>query len=309
MPEDQGVNGNQWTNEASKLLLKLGWEKIADSNVDIPGSDGLMHGIDALFKYFDGFYPAIEQGVFLEAKRYETENFRPGKLNDWINCFDKKIRELKTSAKFYETYPIMENTRAINGFLALWFHDLENYNKFYPNFNKALLSVKTPKGRSGIKLMNRLFVIENHGILRISSLIDAVEKINNSMIEIADFKFVYPSSAGFGYPIHESVVLNFEYIFSKFILGKAVDKSKNTIDVVFYFGDLNMISFQRLKQALLSHNMLSSHNSLYLFHYKREDEFRKIRLDVEHIFKQDGPEEVTFKTMEKFSDLPSWVKD
>ena len=71
MPEDQGWNGDRWTEEASALLKRLGWEKIADSNIDIEGTDGLWHGIDALFRYEDGF-SSYKQGVFLEAKRYQN---------------------------------------------------------------------------------------------------------------------------------------------------------------------------------------------------------------------------------------------
>ena len=103
MAEDQGVNGDRWTTQASALLQQLGWSKVADSNIDIPGSDGLTHGIDALFQYDDGFNQTT-QGVFLEAKRYATTSFHKSKLQDWVNALNKKMLDLRRSEPFNTQY-------------------------------------------------------------------------------------------------------------------------------------------------------------------------------------------------------------
>jgi len=316
MAEDQGVNGDRWTEEASRFLKKLGWEKIADSNVDIPGADNLVHGIDAMFKYTDGFRPTTDQGVFLEAKSYATDSFSAAKLRDWVVKFDDKIRELRVSPHFYERYPEMEKTNPRNGLLMLWFHDLRNYHEFYPDFCKALLTVRTPKTRGSSALTNRLFVLENDGILRLSSMIEATQGWNaakGSSNDDFDIRFYYPSSARFGHAIQETTTLNLEYIYSRFILAKAkehVDDKEVVADIVFYFGSLDIQSFRRLHQALLSFDMLSSKNSLVVFTYQRDDaEFRKIRPDVERVFATDKGPQVSLRTMNILGDLPSWIKD
>jgi hypothetical protein len=180
MPEDQGVQGDRWTEEACRLLDRIGWEKVADCNIDIPGSDGEMHGIDALFKYTDGFQPNRPQGVFLEAKCYKTSSFSATKLKDWVHCFDSKIRELRMSEKFYSEYPSMADTNPINGLLAVWFADCEKYQNFRKVFKKALLSCKCPRKHRSESSMNRLFVIENDGILRLSALMNSIDNFNRN---------------------------------------------------------------------------------------------------------------------------------
>jgi len=110
------------------------------------------------------------------------------------------------------------------------------------------------------------------------------------------------------------ITLNLEYMYSKFILAKAievVDLKAVIADIVFYFGTLDIHSFRRLHQALLSFDMLSSKNSLVIFTYQRDDsEFRKIQPDVKRVFHtKEGPFRVDFKTMNILGDLPSWIKD
>lgn len=314
MAEDQGVNGDIWNDEASRLLERIGWIKVADSNIDVPGSSGLSHGIDSIFKYEDGFKPNVDQGVFIEAKRYKTSSFSASKLRDWITRIDFKIRELDNSAEFYDRYPMMEGLSNSNGLLMLWFPDTINFPSFRAKFREALLSVKTPRTR-GVNKINRLFVLENDNILRLASLMDSVEKWDiRNRSELADTRlyFHYPSSHLFGYPIQDKRILSLEYVFSKFVLAKAkevVDGTIRDVDIVFYFGKLNMHSFYRLREALLAFDMLSVQNSFYLYNYQRSDEFRKIEPEVLKLFKFEGPHKVVVRSMTRPAELPDWIKD
>lgn len=312
MAEDQGQNGDRWTEEASVLLSHLGWEKIADSNIDIEGSDGLQHGIDSLFRYEDGF-SSSKQGVFLEAKRYQTSSFRVAKLNDWVTCLDNKILELRRSEEFNKIYPAMAKTVPQNGLLVVWFHDTDNYRNFSSNFVTALLSVRTPRKRN--VMSNRLFVLANDDILRMASLVSEIEQWNQKHQTNgfeSKLKFFYPSIVEQGLVSNELPILNLEYIFSKFILATAQVLENGVpklVYIVFYFGELAFNSFKRLKQALLGINIPKSHSQLLLYTYQRDDEFRKIKPDVEKLFTQ--LENVTFeiRSMNHFSDLPNWMKD
>lgn len=315
MPEDEGVNGDRWTNEASVLLRELGWQKVADSNIDIPGTNGLMHGIDAMFKYEDGFVSGKRQGIFVEAKRYATTSFNPAKIRDWVAKLDEKIQELVGSESFYTKYPGMDTTDARNGLLVLWFHDTENYPKNI-SLSDALLSVRTPRGRVGVRT-NRLFVMDNEDVLRLASLKTAITAWNttHNTVKDQDFsvKFYYPSSPGFSHPTQKLPGLNLEYMYSKFILAKAQELRMGAIrpvNLVFYFGNLKMASFETLRKALLSFNMLERDHKLYLYLYQRDDdEFRKIKPDALDLFRDNDATEAEFKHMDRSSDLPAWIKD
>lgn len=313
MAEDQSINGDRWTEQASRLLRRLHWEKIADSNIDIPGIDGYVHGIDALFRYDDGWSVNAKQGVFLEAKRYETTSFRISKLQDWIDRLDEKILQLKRSEPFYTSYPAMQEAVAYNGLLVLWFHDLEKYAEFEPTLREAMTSIRTPRRRSGSQIMSRLFIVENGGILRLASLVEAVErwqkdKSENGRLD-ATQRFYYPGAVS-RHLSREIEVLNLEYMFSDFVLARSQEQhhyGPRAVDIVYYFGKLDLVSFMNLKQALISFDVLNSSKKLYVYCYQRDDDFRKVEPDVKKEFTENGTLELSIQFMQVFADLPNWM--
>lgn len=306
MAEDQGVNGDKWTEQASRLFKALKWEKIADSNIDVPGSDGLKHGIDAMFKFKDGFNPDKYQGVFLEAKRYKTTSFQKNKLDDWINKIDEKIRDIRRSQEFFNTYPEMNEVQINNAVLAVWFHDQENFNSYATKFAEALQEVRSPRGR-GATTVNNLFVITNDKILQLASICDAMNSMENTD-KFKNLNYFYPSSAGHGFPIQEIPVLNFKYMFSKLIFVKGQNADGDNCDIIFYLGNIDIHSFKRVKEALLTFDMLNASNNLIIFKYKRSDDFRKIEPDVKKIFTDEGPKRIEIKDMNLYSHLPHWIE-
>lgn len=315
MPEDQGVNGDKWTNEANRLFSRLGWEKIADSNIDIEGKEGLMHGIDSIFMYEDGFRPDQGQVVFMEAKRYKTTSLPKNKIAEWIEVIDKKLREIVSSEAFYDQYPKLSGQNINCGILAIWFHDHENYLGFRNKIQEYLQLVSVPGGRMGSSI-NRLFYFDNDNILRIASVYSAINEwnvSNKSNLVDCSVYFVYPSSVLTGFAIQEIQTLNMEYIYSKFILARAkeiVDGKVQIADIVFYFGPTNRLNyFYRLREALLKYDMLSSKNNLHLYLYQDHDDFRKIEPEVRKEFQLEGPPNIFIKQMDQYSNLPSWIKN
>lgn len=304
MAEDQGVNGDRWTDQALKLLERLGWKHIADCNIDIEGADEKRHGIDSLLAYEDGYKPRQRQGVFLEAKRYKTTSFAISDLSNWILKFDSKINEIKKSEKFLSTYPLMENTLNHNGLIVIWFHDTKNYDEFKEKISVAMQSVKISNRGKG--WMNRVFVLDNRVIYRLISLVAAIKEIEQENSQ--KLFFYYPSSVS-GQTVVESDVLNLEYIFSDFIFAKGKSNSNIETDNVFYFGDLGLPSFYRLKSALITHNAINKNNQLNIFIYdENEEEFRKIRPDIETAFKEECLE-VKMIFMTKIETIPGWMKN
>ncbi len=309
MAEDEGANGDRWTEEACCLFTKAGWQKIADSNIDIEDTEGRDNGIDALFHYEDGFYPKMSQGVFIEAKRYKTTSFKKSLLNTWVLNLYAKITRLRNASKFHQTYPIANELNWVTGVIAIWFHDLENYQKIKETFEKALVEIKLPIGRKEKNLNFKIFVLDNEKIQRLASLLELVEKINKDGSQ-NDLKFYYPSSAGFGNSAQELPVINLEYIFSQFVFAKKREEnSGNVTDIVFYFGELDMNSFERLKDAMLTYNMIHKQNDLVIYKYKREDAtFRKIKPDVVRLFEETKVKGVKIEDITRIDGLPSWMK-
>ena len=224
MPEDEGKNGDRWTDEASVLLKRIGWEKIADSNIDIEGADGQQHGIDSLFRYRDGLRNNWE-GVFVEAKCYRTTSFNKAKLPDWVDRLYEKMTELRRSGPFNSQYPAMGASTPRNGLLVLWFHDLENFPQFRSTLANSMQAVKTTRRRGSIRFSSRLFVLDNDAILRLCSLLQAVQDWNQTnradSAESGRLKFFYPSALDFGHPSQLTEVLNIEGLFSKCVLAKS----------------------------------------------------------------------------------------
>ncbi len=310
MAEDQGINGDQWTEHAAELLRKLGWEKVADSNIDIVGSDGLKHGIDALFKYEDGAR-VIREGIFVEAKNYATTSFSSSKIKDWVTILDEKIDSLRKSADFYKDYPAMSNTKARNGLLVMWFNDIKKFDNFKPKLLDAMASVSVPRSRSS-RGSNRLFVMANDDILRLCSTVNAIQdwEKHYSKDGSSNIQFIYPSN--FKKPVQQLSALNLEYMYSKFVIARSEQTSKDshkTTDIVFYFGKNNTESYASLRDGLLTMNVINRSNELFIYQYNRDVEFRKIKPDVEKLFAEEGYPEVALRSMEQLADLPTWMID
>lgn len=306
MPEDQGVNGDRWTNELAKLLIEFGWNKVADSNIDIIGIDKISHGIDSLYWYVDGLDLKRPKGVFLEAKRYATTSFQGKKIEDWVKVLNNKIRELIISRDLFESYPEIEKAIKFNGVLAIWFHDLDNYSAYQEKFIQILEKMHVPRIRAKTEIELNFFILENTKILQMATLMSEVKNLRNL---VNDFTFYYPSIGN--HASNNLNVLNLEYIFSKFVLAKGVSLNSERIenfDYVFYFGETSLEHFQILISALTKFNFINSNNKLFLYIYKRDlDTFRKIKPDVEKIFLETGLKKIEMKQLNNLSDLPDWM--
>lgn len=304
MPEDQGVNGDRWNNEASVLLTRLGWTKVGDSNIDVINEDGNKHGLDGMFVFADAKRNnTIKQGVLVEAKRYKTTSFKADSFYTWITTVDKKLTKLKNSNDFQNTFPHIGKTIIRNGLLVVWFSDLERYSSFKLEIEDILVKIKL-SSKSNINTPNHIYLLHNEQILRLCSLIATMENINSKNKNI--LKFYYPSSDYFNTAAARSEILTLDYMFSKFILAESVIRKVEN-KFVFYFGDLSIHSFERLKSFLLTAGFADKGKPLTIYKYFRNDEFRKIEPDVKRIFTEVGVK-LKIEDMELFADLPTFLK-
>lgn len=302
MPEDQGVNGNFWNDEAAVLLTKLNWKQIGDSNMDIVDEDYIKRGIDRLFQFNDVRKGNALTGVFLEAKRYATTSFQKASLELWIKTLDKKLNKVRNSEGFHETYPLFGNASLRTGLIVIWFHDLEAYPAFKSNLYDYLTSVKL-SGYGRNDGSNKIYILHNEDILRIASIINTIETFET--VSKREVNFFYPSSDRYNKPADRSKVLSLDYMFSKFILAESLTQEGIEHKIVFYFGALSVNSFRRLKNALQSFGYIDKKKPLTIYSYQRNDSFRKVKQLVEQEF-----EEIIFKLeeMEIFYDLPKFLR-
>jgi hypothetical protein len=305
MPEDQGVNGDIWNNEASILLTKLGWVQVGDSNIDVVNEDGEKHGLDGMFVFSDvKRNHATSLGVFVEAKRYQTTSFKISLLDSWITTIDKKLNKTKNSSEFQRTFPKIGKTIIQNGLIVIWFSDLEKYSNFKNELEKKIPFIRLP-GKSSSKTPNFIYLLHNHDILRLCSLISIIERLNISNKK-SPVQFYYPSSDFFNNPVARSKVLTVDYMFSKFILAETIIRNVEN-KIVFYFGELTIQAFQRLKSFLLSSSFIEKKKPLTIYKFLRNDEFRKIEPDVIRLFTKIEIK-LKIEEMDIFSDLPTFLK-
>jgi hypothetical protein len=300
MAEDQGVNGTIWNKEAAELLSLFGWETIGDYDMDVVGEDDKEYGLDTIIKFITPLKVNFQSAI-LEAKRYNTENFNVSKLQSWIARLDKKIVELRNSDKFINQFPELQECSTLDiGVIAIWFHDIDNYNQFHSTFIDILQKVKT-SNKTRKTGYNRIFIIDNSIILKLCSLYNAIENYQNK--KKCEIEFYYPPILIDDTPIFRSKTLNIEYIISKIILAETKDKQEN---LVFYFGELETDYFKQLRSLLSKCSFLDKEKNINLFIYKSNDDFRKIEPDIKRIFNDIILE---IKSMDNLYDLPSYIKN
>lgn len=298
MAEDQNYKGDEWNNQAIKLLNHLNWKMIGDSGMDLEGSENRKHGVDCLY-LFDDPSKNIPESVILEAKCYTTTSLSKTKLQEWVNVLNKKINELKGSEAIFKKFPILKEASNIKtGLIFIWFSDTEQYKSFRNKFLTMLSELETSPRNSKNTAIHKIYIIDNYLISRICSLISIVSSMNN-------FSFYYPSDFIKEKPVKRTPVLTINYMFSKFILGQEnVDNIRRNI--VFYFGKLTIDSFELLKSKLTAYSFVDSDSELVIYHYQRDEEFRKIAPEIIKSYVDNGVK-LELKNMNLCYELPDFI--
>lgn len=130
------------------------------------------------------------------------------------------------------------------------------------------------------------------------SLISIINTIEN-------FSFYYPSDFIKERPIKRTKVLTINYIFSKFILGQEKTNTRAR-NIVFYFGDLTIDAFSLLKSKLMTFSFIDSDSDLVIYHYQRDEEFRKVSPEIIKSYKEDGVN-LELKNMNPCNELPDFI--
>ena len=301
MPEDQGVNGDIWNDEAARLLTALGWNQIGDSNMDIRNSEEKPVGVDRIFTFEDvRRNNRIPQSVFVEAKRYHSDNFSKGEFHKWIVALSNKITKCRDSAGLYHKFPMLRETVMRNGLIVIWFSNIAEYEQYRPVFQKLKAEIKLP--RVGKQASNSIYVIDNFDVLRLASLHRSTKDFNTD--NNTSLKFYYPPSDDIKGNVDRKDELTLDYMLSKIILMEGVVENIEN-RVVFYFGNLSIHDFSRLRSFLQTVSFLDKDKPLHIYTYERDQDFRKIRPSIVKEFAQVKCE---FHEMEKFLDLPPFMK-
>ena len=286
MAEDSQYKGELWNKRAIKLLNLFSWDMIGDSGMDLEGSDGEKYGIDSLYSFKD---PAkdIPESLILEAKSYKTTSFSKSKLQEWIDRLNIKILELRNSEYLIERFPIFKDISTLKiGLIFIWFDDIENYKEYRQKFLEILSEIKVSSRTFRNGVYNKIYVIDNDLISKLCSLYTVVREFNEN------FKFYYPSAFIHERAVQRSAVLSLDYFFSKFILGQLKSSGKRyDTNIVFYWGELDVRSFEMLKSILKSYSFVDQEFKLVIYKYKRDDdEFRKILPQIKNSYENENIE-------------------
>ena len=302
MAEDSQYKGELWNKRAIKLLNLFSWDMIGDSGMDLEGSDGEKYGIDSLYSFKD---PAkdIPESLILEAKSYKTTSFSKSKLQEWIDRLNIKILELRNSEYLIERFPIFKDISTLKiGLIFIWFDDIENYKVYRPKFLEILSEIKVSSRTFRNGVYNKIYVIDNDLISKLCSLYTVIKEFNEN------FKFYYPSAFIHERAVQRSAILSLDYFFSKFILGQLKSSGKRyDTNIVFYWGELDMRSFEMLKSILKSYSFVDQEFKLVIYKYKRDDdEFRKILPQIKKSYENENIE-FDIKDMNSCTELPTFI--
>ena len=302
MAEDSQYKGELWNKRAIKLLNLFSWDMIGDSGMDLEGSDGEKYGIDSLYSFKD---PAkdIPESLILEAKSYKTTSFSKSKLQEWIDRLNIKILELRNSEYLIERFPIFKDISTLKiGLIFIWFDDIENYKVYRPKFLEILSEIKVSSRTFRNGVYNKIYVIDNDLISKLCSLYTVIKEFNEN------FKFYYPSAFIHERAVQRSAVLSLDYFFSKFILGQLKSSGKRyDTNIVFYWGELDVRSFEMLKSILKSYSFVDQEFKLVIYKYKRDDdEFRKILPQIKKSYENENIE-FDIKDMNSCTELPTFI--
>ena len=302
MAEDSQYKGELWNKRAIKLLNLFSWDMIGDSGMDLEGSDGEKYGIDSSYSFKD---PAkdIPESLILEAKSYKTTSFSKSKLQEWIDRLNIKILELRNSEYLIERFPIFKDISTLKiGLIFIWFDDIENYKEYRQKFLEILSEIKVSSRTFRNGVYNKIYVIDNDLISKLCSLYTVVREFNEN------FKFYYPSAFIHERAVQRSAVLSLDYFFSKFILGQLKSSGKRyDTNIVFYWGELDVRSFEMLKSILKSYSFVDQEFKLVIYKYKRDDdEFRKILPQIKKSYENENIE-FDIKDMNSCTELPTFI--
>lgn len=302
MAEDQQYKGELWNDRAIKLLDMFSWNKIGDSGMDLEGDDEKKYGVDCLYSYED---PAknIPQSLILEAKSYATTSMNKATLQGWIDRLNTKISMLRGSEPLFDKFPIFREISALNiGLIVIWFSDTDNYKEFRLKFLNMLEEVKVSSRPMKNSTFNKIYVVDNDLISKLCSIKSIINGLKGN------FNFFYHSSFIGERAVKRTSVLSIDYMLSKVILCQHKPDDKNTtINIVFYFGELDFQSFELLRSTLLSYSFIDSDFKLVIYKYQRDDdEFRKISPEITKLYAKEGVE-FEIKDMDPCHELPTFI--
>lgn len=299
MAEDSQYKGELWNKRAIKLLDLLSWNIIGDSGMDLEGCDENKYGIDCLYSFKD---PAkdIPESLILEAKSYKTTSINKSTIKAWIDRLNTKISNLRGSEYLFQRFPIFQELSTLRiGLIIIWIDDTQNYKEFRPKFLKMLEEITVSSRPIKGAIYNKIYVIDNDIISKLCSLL---MKKN----ELPDLKFYYPSPFIKERAIKRDSVLSLDYFFSKFVLGQIYKDGKYN-NIVFYWGNIDIPSFDLLKSILKSYSFIDHDHKLIIYKYQRDDEeFRKIVPQIKKSFEDEGIE-FEIKEMDPCDTLPTFI--
>lgn len=249
--------GESWNNCAGRLLARLGWQHIGDSNIDLPGSDSKEYGIDSLFKYIVAGKTMMQPAI-LESKRYSKDSIKAGTLQKWLERLKEKLNALRNSKDLQLEFEELEECLPINlGIIMCWVQDGDE-TFLNETFQRYLEDTIINTG-ARVGAYSRIMVLDNRRIVKLCSMVEELGKYD-------DYNFVYPSGIIDNDVIVEDKMLSVEYMMSDIIIAEC-RKGKKFSSVVFYFGEMTETAVTVLMDFLKVYQRVQSKKPIVIYHY------------------------------------------
>ncbi|PEF43853.1 hypothetical protein CON22_24860 [Bacillus cereus] len=281
MSEQQQFEGERWTTQTIKILTKLGWRQVGDSNFDVrcnkksihgTGKGGERrndHGVDSLFTYHDP-YLNEDLNIIVESKKRIWSGISKSSIKSFVEQLYMTVECADLSPKIQGLGCEGVNT----GLLMIWCDEIENYD--YEKVIEYLSQIELPQKKKPITL----YVATNHEVLKWSSLIEYKAELER---DCEEFNFFYPSdfyrgrkSMGAQKEYLNLIQLYSSYIFAKSRKRVEIHDMVKTIDInhVFFFAEPTKQELEFMYQ-LLQGFQFEAASEIHIHFYGAQTRFRE----------------------------------
>lgn len=220
MPEEQGVAGDYWTEQAVRLLTACGWSQRGTTRRDIPCTvcrpkpkRATSHGVDAVVSYYNPFF-SREIGVLVETKNYGWDNLNTARIQEWVSDLVKKLECVPQSERFVEEFN-PDSVGFDTALLLIWCNTHEQYDR--TTFADRVQQIDIPRRHANL----RVFVASNSEIEQWRSLTTLHERLK---ADLDDFAVFYPSDGKSA--LQKRDLLSLELMYSKYVFGKGTRRDR-----------------------------------------------------------------------------------
>lgn len=310
MPEDEGLFGDEWEQQMSRILTKSGWQRYGAGKGDFAcgrcrtksGDGARRHGIDGVYTHLPA-YGDDQRPVLLEATRWSWASLSRDALQKWADKLLEKLEHSMESDDFFGRFGVPNGTFIVDALICCWVPD----GSYKPVTLDGWVCQLEQRDREAPR---HVWFAHNERLLWVTALLEVMEgHRNNPKQELLYFS---PPRAGLSSRRQENLAL--EHMFSDIVFAKG----RETVDVlggtvrdngyVFYRGRFDASTAGYLYQTMLDSNM---DESATITLYRTDDDVhtRNADAEFERLWQTSNSKPVVTCRPLRATGLPRWVDE